>query len=30
MIVKFDDKISRAFAKFSTVVSFFLDKIAFN
>jgi len=30
MTLKFDDKISRAFAKFETIVSFFVDKVAFN
>lgn len=30
MMLKFDDKISKAFAKFETIVSFFVDKLAFN
>ena len=30
MELKFDEKISKAFAKFETIVSFFVDKIAFH
>ncbi len=29
MVLKFDDKISKAFARFETVVSFFIDRVAF-